>query len=69
MRRPSLPRLLRSLCDGGLGILLVEHDMEFVSSVADRLMVMNFGRCIAIGDPTEIRSNTEVQEAYLGVAA
>jgi ABC-type branched-subunit amino acid transport system ATPase component/ABC-type branched-subunit amino acid transport system permease subunit len=67
--KAELARLLRSLCDGGLGILLVEHDMEFVSSVADRLMVMNFGRCIAIGDPTEVRSNTEVQEAYLGVAA
>lgn len=67
--KAELARLLRSLCDGGLGVLLVEHDMEFVSSVADRLMVMNFGRCIAIGDPTEIRSNPEVQEAYLGVAA
>jgi ABC-type branched-subunit amino acid transport system ATPase component/ABC-type branched-subunit amino acid transport system permease subunit len=67
--KAELAKLLRSLCDGGLGILLVEHDMEFVSSVADRLMVMNFGRCIAIGDPTEVRSNIEVQEAYLGVAA
>jgi ABC-type branched-subunit amino acid transport system ATPase component/ABC-type branched-subunit amino acid transport system permease subunit len=67
--KAELAKLLRSLCDGGLGILLVEHDMEFVSSVADRLMVMNFGRCIAIGDPIEVRSNTEVQEAYLGVAA
>ena len=43
--------------------------MEFVSSVADRLMVMNFGRRIAIGDPVDVRGNAEVQEAYLGVAA
>jgi len=43
--------------------------MEFVSSVANRLMVMNFGRCIAIGDPAEVRGNADVQEAYLGVAA
>ena len=67
--KTELAALLRSLRNDGLGILLVEHDMEFVSSVADRLMVMNFGRCIAIGDPVDVRGNAEVQEAYLGVAA
>jgi ABC-type branched-subunit amino acid transport system ATPase component/ABC-type branched-subunit amino acid transport system permease subunit len=64
-----LAALLRSLRDEGLGVLLVEHDVAFMSSVADRLMVMNLGRRIALGTPAEVCSNAAVQQAYLGAAA
>src|SRR5690606_42091559 len=47
-------------------ILLVEHDMEAVFSLADIVCVLVYGRCIATGSPEEIRSNPDVQQAYLG---
>ncbi|PAY07871.1 metal-dependent hydrolase [Bradyrhizobium sp. UFLA03-84] len=64
-----LADLLAELRAEGLAIVLVEHDMDFVFSLADRLMVMNFGRRIAVGRPEEVRADTGVQEAYLGAAA
>lgn len=67
--KTQLAQLLRSLRDEGLAILLVEHDMDLISRVADRLMVMNFGRRIACGAPAEVTGNRQVQEAYLGVEA
>ena len=48
---------------------MVEHDMNLVGKVADRVMAINDGKLIAIGTPDEIRQNAEVQHAYLGVAA
>ncbi|WP_435348948.1 ABC transporter ATP-binding protein [Haloarchaeobius sp. HRN-SO-5] len=54
--------------DRGLTFLLVEHDMEIVFSVSDRIIVLNRGRVIAEGPPEEIRENPRVQEAYLGGA-
>ena len=50
----------------GLTFVLVEHDMEIVFSISDRIVVLNRGRIIAEGTPDEIRGNPEVQEAYLG---
>ena len=50
----------------GLTIVLVEHDMEVVFRVSDRIAVLNRGRIIAEGTPDEIRANPAVQEAYLG---
>lgn len=64
-----LAELLGELRREGLAIVLVEHDMDFVFRLADRLMVMNFGRRIAFGRPEEVRADIQVQEAYLGVAA
>ena len=50
----------------GLTFLLVEHDMEIVFSVSDRIVVLNRGAVIAEGPPEEIRENPDVQDAYLG---
>jgi len=50
----------------GLTILFCEHDMDIVFSIAQRIMVMRHGRTIIQGTPEEVRSNPEVQEAYLG---
>jgi branched-chain amino acid transport system ATP-binding protein len=52
----------------GVTILVVEHDMGLVMDIADRVVVLDFGRKIAEGDPEEIRHNEEVIKAYLGKA-
>jgi branched-chain amino acid transport system ATP-binding protein len=54
---------------GGLTILLVEHDMDAVFKLADRLSVLVYGRIVATGTPDEIRANAEVRRAYLGEEA
>ncbi|KFB69337.1 branched-chain amino acid ABC transporter ATP-binding protein/permease [Candidatus Accumulibacter vicinus] len=66
MEKQALADLLRRLRDEGIGILLVEHDMDFVMGLADRVLVMEFGRKLAAGLPEEIQRNPAVVEAYLG---
>lgn len=51
---------------GNIGVIVIEHDMMVISSIAQRVIVFNFGKKIAEGSYSEIKSNDEVREAYLG---
>jgi branched-chain amino acid transport system permease protein len=62
----ALAELLRSLRAEGLTILLVEHDMDFVMNLVDRVVVMDFGVKLCEGSPATVRDDARVQEAYLG---
>ena len=62
----ALGKTLRELVDGGLTIVLVDHDMGLVLGVCDYIHVLNFGSLIASGTPTEIRNDAQVIDAYLG---
>jgi branched-chain amino acid transport system ATP-binding protein len=64
-----LGELLSTLAKGGMGVLLVEHDMELVMRICDHIYVLDFGDVIASGTPDEVRGNPMVQAAYLGEAA
>jgi ABC-type branched-subunit amino acid transport system ATPase component len=68
MEKQQLASLLRSLRDGGMSVLLVEHDMGFVMGLADRVVVLDFGTRIAEGRPEAIKANPDVIRAYLGGA-
>ncbi|MHC1947786.1 branched-chain amino acid ABC transporter ATP-binding protein/permease [Bradyrhizobium sp. UFLA06-06] len=69
MEKQRLAALLRQLRDGGMSVLLVEHDMGFVMDLADRIVVLDFGTKIAEGTPAAIKRNPDVIKAYLGAAA
>jgi branched-chain amino acid transport system permease protein len=67
--KQALAALLKSLRSEHLTILLVEHDMEFVMGLVDRIVVMNFGCKLCEGEPAEVRRDQRVQDAYLGGTA
>ena len=62
----QLAGLVRALASKGLGIILVEHHLEFVEDVSDEIQLLRLGRRMWSGPPAELRGNSEVQAAYLG---
>jgi len=61
----KLVEFLRAL-KGTVTMVLIEHDMDAVFSLADRISVLVYGQIIATGTPSEIRANADVRRAYLG---
>ena len=65
--REALACVPRSLRDAGRGVLIVDHDIELLSRVCDRLVCLDRGRVIASGSPAEVRADPRVRASFLGL--
>ena len=62
----GMVELIRAIRDTGVTIIAIEHNMQAIMSLSDRIIVIDSGRVIAEGDPQEVVRNRKVIEAYLG---
>jgi branched-chain amino acid transport system ATP-binding protein len=65
----QLMELIRQVRDQGIGVILIEHNMQVIMNLCSRIVVLDHGSKIAEGFPEEIRSNPQVVQAYLGKEA
>ncbi|WP_428977661.1 hypothetical protein [Pseudoxanthobacter soli] len=68
LEKTEIADLVRVVRGKGITVLLIEHDMQIVRSLCDRLTVLNYGKRLADGDPEAVLSDPAVQAAYLGRA-
>ncbi len=65
--RVSISAVLEHIATSEVTLLIVDHDVNFISSISDRLLVMNYGQLLAQGNPAEVLARPEVIEAYIGI--